>query len=91
MKAFFYLFFIVNIASASTISNGFAEKIDKSKEVESETFVSHEKINKELIRNIAIKANNLKKTDENYMRAGIEKSLTGIYVSSPFKLKGEIK
>lgn len=70
-------------------TNKFAEKINKSNDVEKQTLELQEKINKELIKNIAIKANMLKKTDENYMRAGVEKSLTGIYFENP--LKGSVE
>lgn len=68
--------------SSNNKTSGFAEKINQSIDVEKQILSVQKNINLELISNIAMKANLLKKTDENYTRLNIEKNLTAIYMEA---------
>ena len=64
----------------SFIENTFAKNINMTNEIEKERKLLNEAVNSEMVGNIALKANLLKKTDEQYMRLGTEKSITSIYI-----------
>ncbi len=85
MKTLTLIFLFASLVNAMQTQNKFSEKIDKSKETEKETLSLQKSINSELVNNISIKTNLLKKTDENYTRLGVEKSLTGIYIQNFLK------
>ena len=85
MKTLILIFLFASFVNAMQTQNKFSEKIDKSKETEKETLSLQKSINSELVNNISIKTNLLKKTDENYTRLGVEKSLTGIYIQNFLK------
>ena len=82
MKIVYSLFIITSFLSASQTQNNFADKIKDSTSKEKESQKIHESINGELVKNVAMKTNLLKKTDENYTRLNIEKNLTAIYMET---------
>lgn len=82
MKILTFILFFVSIVNGMPIQNKFSEKINQSKDTEKNIFSLQERINLELVNNIAIKTNLLKKTDENYMRLNTEKSLTGVFMKN---------
>lgn len=88
MKVIYSLFLMSSFLCAMSVQNDFADKIKDSTKTEKENQKLHESINHELVSNIAIKTNLLKKADENYTRLGIEKNLTAIYMET---VKGTTK
>ncbi len=82
MKIVYSLFIITSFLSASQTQNKFADKIKDSTNKEKESQKIHESINRELVKNVAMKTSLLKKTDENYTRLNIEKNLTAIYMET---------
>lgn len=85
MKTLTLIFLFASLVNAMQTQNKFSEKIDKSKETEKKTLSLQKSINSELVNNISMKTNLLKKTDENYTRLSVEKSLTGIYMQNFLK------